>query len=358
MLAVENLHKSFKNLAIGNISFEVQRGDYFVILGPSAAGKSVLLEVMAGLIKADKGSILLDGDDITAMAIHLRNFAMVFQSSTLFPHLSVYDNIAYPLRWRKLNKSNIRSEVDRLSSEFEIKHLLSRRCNTLSGGESQRVSLVRALAAEPKCLLLDEPLSSLDVKSRSQIRNILHKIAAMKLMPIIHVTHDYIEAASLATHIAVMENGRIVQSGTAADIFQHPRSEFIAKFVGIKNFYKGRLSFPCGTEGKEKIFSAGGQNFVVLTESKSAHGSLLVRSEDITIAETPSQTSARNSFLGPVREITRCGPGYEVIIDIGKDGPLEIAATVTDKSVAGIGLEVGKNAWVSFKASAVRFVED
>jgi molybdopterin-binding protein len=317
-----------------------------------------LLEVIAGVTKADKGRILLDGEDITETAIHLRNSAMVFQSSTLFPHLSVYDNIAYPLSCRKLKRSKIKSEVARLSNEFEIKHLLSRRSDTLSGGESQRVSLVRTLAAEPKCLLLDEPLSSLDVKSRSQIRSTLHKIAAMKLMPIVHVTHDYIEAASLATHIAVMENGRIVQSGTAADIFQHPRSEFIAKFVGIKNFYRGKLSLSSGTEDKGKIFSTDGQDFIVLTESKSPDGSLLVRSEDITIADTPSQTSARNCFSGFVREVTRCGLGYEVIVDIGKDASLEIAATVTDKSVAKLGLEVDKNVWVSFKASAVKFIED
>ena len=121
MLAVKNLRKSFKDLSIDDISFEVQRGDYFVILGPSAAGKSVLLEALAGIIKADKGSILLDGDDITARAIYLRKCTMVFQNSTLFPHLSVYDNIAYPLRCRKLNKSNIRSKVYRLSNKFEIK---------------------------------------------------------------------------------------------------------------------------------------------------------------------------------------------------------------------------------------------
>ena len=236
MLSVRQISKSLPDFEIKDVSFEVRDGEYFVLLGASGVGKSIMLETIAGHIRPDAGQILLDGKDITRENIQKRRIGIVFQNSALFPHITVYDNIAYPLRCRKLNNRQTRKQVAGLAEDFAVGHLLKRRTQTLSGGESQRVSLARAVAGEPRCLLLDEPISSLDAKSRPEIRALLRKINAQG-QAMVHVTHDYTEAVSLGTHIAVMEGGRIAQAGTVEEVFQRPKSQFIALFVGIRNFF-------------------------------------------------------------------------------------------------------------------------
>jgi molybdopterin-binding protein len=372
LLSVERISKSFGSPVIKDVSFEVQPGQYFVLLGASGVGKSVLLETIAGLNRPDAGRIFLDGKDITNEKMQKRKISLVFQNSTLFPHITVYDNIAYPLRCRKLKDSEIRERVGELAEDFAVAALLARNPRTLSGGESQRVSLARAVASEPRCLLLDEPISSLDVKSRPQMRALLRKINA-KGQAIVHVTHDYTEAVSLGTHIAVMEGGRIAQVGTVEEIFQHPKSEFIARFVGIRNFFKGQLEepddghanlrrfSPAPTQpspqepgGPERHLSRCGLDFSVLTDSPGGFGFVCVRSEDVTICNSVSRTSARNNFEGTIADIVPAGVGVEVIVDIG----VEVAALITAESVKALELRCGKKVWVSFKASAIKYVEE
>ena len=367
MLSVERISKSFGSPVIKDVSFEVQPGQYFVLLGASGVGKSVLLETIAGLNRPDTGRISLDGKDITNEKMQKRKIALVFQNSTLFPHMTVYDNIAYPLRCREnndqLTQRQIRQRVAELAEDFAVTHLLAAKPQTLSGGESQRVSLARAVASEPRCLLLDEPLSSLDAKSRSQMRALLRKINTRNRMQIVHVTHDYTEAVSLATHVAVMEAGTIVQVGTVEQIFQRPKSEFIARFVGIRNFFKGRLQEPQGHGTDTRRFTSGSPSkegrifdlsLSVLTGSPGGPGFVCVRSEDVTIGDTASRTSARNNFEGTIVDVIPAGVGVEVIVDIG----VEIAALVSAESVKALELGCGKKVWVSFKASAVKYVEE
>ncbi len=362
MLSVREICKNLTPFAIKNVSFEVSGSQYFVLLGRTGVGKSVLLETIAGLIRPDAGRIFLDGKDITNEKMQKRKIALVFQNSTLFPHMTVYDNIAYPLRCRS-PKFQIRQRVAELAEDFAVRHLLAAKPQTLSGGESQRVSLARAVASEPRCLLLDEPLSSLDTKSRSQMRALLRKINTRNRMQIVHVTHDYTEAVSLATHVAVMEGGTIAQAGTVEQIFQRPKSEFIARFVGIRNFFKGRLQEPQGQGTDTRWFTSGSPSkegrifdlsLSVLTDSSGGPGFVCVRSEDVTIGDTASRTSARNNFEGTIVDIIPAGVGVEVIVDIG----VEIAALVTAESVKALGLGCGKKVWVSFKASAVKYVEE
>lgn len=352
MLSVRRISKTLGALAIKDVSFEVQPGQYFVLLGASGVGKSVLLETIAGLIRPDGGRVFLDGKDVTNEKIQKRKIALVFQNSALFPNMTVYDNIAYPLRCKKLRNSQIHERVGELAEDFAVGHLLKRNPRTLSGGESQRVSLARVVASEPRCLLLDEPISSLDVKSRPQMRSLLRKINAKGQM-IIHVTHDYTEAVSLGTHIAVMEDGRIAQAGTTEKIFQHPKSEFIARFVGIRNFFKGQLE-DSGDQASTKQFRTNGLSFSVLTDGSGGCGFVCVRSEDVTIGNTVSRTSARNNLEGVIVDIIPAGAGVEVIVDIG----LEIAALITAESVKILQLHCGKKVWVSFKASAVKYIEE
>ena len=355
MLSVRQISKSLGDLVIKDVSFEVRPGQYFVLLGASGVGKSVLLETIAGLIRPDAGGVFLDGKDITGERIQNRKIALVFQNSTLFPHMIVYDNIAYPLRCRKVKNSQIRERVGKLAEDFAVGGLLKRSPETLSGGESQRVSLARAVASEPQCLLLDEPISSLDVKIRPQIRAVLRKINAQG-QTIVHVTHDYTEAASLGTHIAVMEHGTIAQAGTVEEIFQHPKSEFVARFVGIRNFFKGQLRNSGWPRPAARQFKTNGFSFSVLTDSSSGSGHIMVRSEDVTIGNAASQTSARNNFEGTIVDIVPAGGGAEVIVDIGAEVVMEIAALITTESVKSLELCCEKKVWVNFKASAVKYV--
>jgi len=356
MLSVKGLNKTLGELSLTDVSFEVERGQYFVLLGASGVGKTVLLETIAGLQQTDSGQILLGGNDITNARIQRRKTALVFQQSTLFGHMTVFDNVAYPLHTKNLGKSQIRRRVDELAEDFGIDNLLKRRPATLSGGETQRVSLARAIAARPECLLLDEPLSSLDVKARPAMRNLLRNITAELNIPIVHVTHDYVEAASLGSNIAVLEDGTIAQSGTAAEVFQRPKSEFVARFVGIRNFFKGRLN-PSQDSHVANSFTTAGLHFWVLAHGRSGPGFLLVRSEDVIISNQTGVSSARNNFTGKVVEIIPAVAGVEVIVDIGLAGPLEIAALVTAESVESLKLDVGRKVSVSFKASAAKFVE-
>jgi len=353
MLSVRNISTDLTPFAIKDVSFEVSAEQYFVLLGRTGVGKSLLLETIVGLIRPDSGRIFLDGKDITNEKMQKRKIALVFQNSTLFPHMTVYDNIAYPLRCRN-GKTKIGQRVAELAEDFEVRHLLSAKPQTLSGGESQRVSLARAVASEPRCLLLDEPLSSLDAKSRSQMRSILRKINAQGRMQIVHVTHDYTEAVSLATHVAVMEAGTIKQTGTVEQIFQHPKSEFVARFVGIRNFFKGRLQEPHAHGTNTRWFTSGSLGFSVLTDSPGGPGFVCVRSEDVTISNKASPTSARNNFEGTIVDVVPAGIGIEVIVDIG----VEIAALVTAESVKSLELGYGKKVWIGFKASAVKYVEE
>ncbi len=386
MLSIRNITKSFGSFAVfRSVSFEVGQGQYFVLLGASGVGKSVLLETIAGLIWPDAGRIFLDGRDVTNEKIQRRKFGLVFQNSALFPHMTVYDNIAYPLRCKGLKNSQIQERVDQIAEDFAVTGFLKRRVQTLSGGQSQRISLARVVVREPQCLLLDEPISSLDAKSRPQIRALLRKINRQG-QTIVHVTHDYTEAVSLGTHIAVMDAGRIAQAGTVEEVFQRPKSEFIARFVGIRNFFKGQLSTGRLTAEKPaewhghpgrvftpqdalrrgfkhvphlRQFVTDGLGLSVMTDSAAGIGFVIVRSEDVTIcsAAMNAHTSARNNFEGTIVDIIPAATGIEVMIDVGAGKPVEVAAMISAESVKALELHCGKRVWISFKASAARYVE-
>lgn len=368
LLTVRNISKAFSGFEIKDVSFDVQQGWYFVLLGASGVGKSLLLEIIAGLTSPDAGQIFLNGKDITNEKIQKRKIGLVFQHNTLFPHMTVYDNIAYPLH-SGYTKYHISKRVAQLAEDFGVTDLLNRKSQTLSGGESQRVSLARTVASEPDCLLLDEPICSLDATSRPQIRALLRRINANG-QTVIHVTHDYTEAVSLGTHIAVMERGIIAQTGKVEDIFQHPKSEFIARFIGIRNFFKGHLEKPHHQSGL-KQFRTGSLDFSILTDRPAGDGFVCIRSEDVTIRNLDSMakpTSARNNFEGTIVDIVRAGPGIEVIVDINTDkskltnktnsAPLEVAALISNESVKTLNLHCGKKVILSFKASAVKYVEE
>jgi len=351
MLLVEGISKRLGKFALCEVSFNVADGDYFVLLGASGVGKTVLLELLAGIKTPDAGRILWDGEDITHAKIQERGFGLVYQDQALFPHLTVRGNIAYGLRAHGMAGTEVNKRIRALADEIGVGALLDRKPGTLSGGEAQRVALARALAIGPGCLLLDEPIASLDTQARGQMRALLRGLHR-RGHSIIHVTHDYEEAISLATRVGVVERGTVVQTGTPEDVFHHPASEFVARFIGIRNVYRGRL-LPVESGGTPK-FTAGKCTFAVLTDASPGPGSVIVRSEDITVSLSRSNTSAQNTFHGIVTDIARARLGVEVTVDIG----VETAAWITDESVRHLQLHVGGEVWISFKASAARFIEE
>jgi molybdopterin-binding protein len=348
MLVLRNISKQFDDFYLKEISFSVAQGDYFILLGESGAGKSMILETIAGLVVPDSGTIFLNGKDITKEKIQNRKIGLVFQDHAIFPHLTVAENIAYSLHGNDLTRHEKNGKVKAIANELGIGELLKRKPETLSGGELQRVALGRSLIQQPAVLLLDEPLSSLDTRLKSELRRLLRTIHR-KGQTILHVTHDYEEALSLATGIAVINQGMIIQSGSPSEVFQYPKSEFIARFIGVRNFFAARLV----TENQVK-FACTNENIRVriVTGMTDGEGFIIIRGEDIVLSAASSEASDANNFTGTVAEIVPHAGGVEVTIDAG----LELHAIISWESLADLGLEPGTSCRVHFKASAVRFV--
>ncbi|MDD6050856.1 MAG: ABC transporter ATP-binding protein [Clostridiales bacterium] len=233
-------HKDF--YAVKDIELDIQPGSFITLLGPSGCGKTTTLRMIAGFESPDEGEIYLGGEPINALTPNKRDTAMVFQSYALFPHMNVFDNVAYGLKLRKVPKAIIREKVMNILSLVKLDGMELRMTNQLSGGQQQRVALARALVVEPGVLLFDEPLSNLDAKLRVEMRTEIRRIQQALGITAIYVTHDQSEAMSLSDQIILMKNGVIAQTGTPMDIYYHPNSEFVADFIGECNFLKGKVA--------------------------------------------------------------------------------------------------------------------
>lgn len=236
MLEVKHIHRRLGDFYLQDINIHVGEGEYFVLSGPSGAGKTVLFEIIAGIVDPGSGNVILDGKDITCEKIQHRDIGLVFQDGAVFPHLKVRENIAFALKHKGFDRARISAEVGRIAGELSITHLLDRRPSTLSGGELQRVAIARTLVLNPKCLLLDEPLSSLDIQLKEDIRSLLRNLNR-KGLTILHITHEFNEAFALAGRIAVMDHGQVVQIGTPQEIYGQPATPFVASFAGRRNFF-------------------------------------------------------------------------------------------------------------------------
>lgn len=355
MLEIKNLTVKAGNFVLNNISFDIEKGDYFVLLGVSGSGKTMLIETIAGIRKPVAGSILLNKKDITEEKIKNRKFGLVYQNNTLFPHLNVYDNIAYSLKGKNLNAKQIKAKVMLMAEETEVTGLLKNHVSELSGGEIQRVSLARTLAAEPDFMLLDEPLSALDIEIRKELINLLKKING-KGRTIIHITHDYEEAIALANKIAVIEKGTIVQQGTPEEVFRYPKSNFVAMLGGVRNFYKGSLivNKSIDEQSELRVFKIKEVEFVLKSNEKdNTEGYITIDPEQITISDKKPESSAINNFKGIIIAINNERYGCEVCIDIG----IDIYVLITKMSVERLKLSENKEVWISFKASVPRFIK-
>ena len=237
-LEVKNLAKSYdgKNNVLKDISFSVKNGDFVSILGPSGCGKTTTLRIIAGLIDKTSGEINIDGTDISTVPVYKRNFGMVFQSFALFPHMTVFNNVAFGLKMRKLSKNEIKDRVDAMLELTGLTDFANQFPDNLSGGQQQRVSLARALVINPQLLLMDEPLSNLDAKLRLKMREEIRNLQQKMKMTVLFVTHDQQECFAISDKVLVMKEGRIEQYDTPQNIFHHPRTKYVAQFIGYENF--------------------------------------------------------------------------------------------------------------------------
>jgi spermidine/putrescine transport system ATP-binding protein len=239
-LSVLNIDKNFADIkALVDVSLNVREGEFFTLLGPSGCGKTTLLRIIAGLELPDNGQVLIGGRDITSLPATKRQVNTVFQSYALFPHLSIFENVAFGLRSRKFPQNEVQSRVDRRLEMLGLQEMADRYPHQLSGGQQQRVALARALVNEPDVLLLDEPMSALDARLRAQVQVELRRLQRKLGQTFILVTHDQAEALVVSDRIAVMNQGEIIQFGTPKEVYEQPKTRFVAEFLGAANLIWG-----------------------------------------------------------------------------------------------------------------------
>ena len=345
MIEIKDLNVKLGDFLLKDTTFDVQDGEYFVLLGPTGSGKTVLLESIAGLNPIRSGQIRINGRDVTHLNLEKRNIGFAFQDYTLYRHLSVRDNISFGLQWRRKTRREIEDAIDRVVKLLDITHLLKRRPWSLSGGESQKIALARALAIKPDLLLLDEPLSAVDPEMREATERELKEIHNRLRLTTIHVTHDFEEAITLGDRIAVIGEGRIIQIGTPEQIFRHPTSEFVARFVMTRNIFEGEVSD--NSEG-QSVFSVDGTKLAVVTTLRGKlHAS--IRPEDILISREPPHSSTFNSLQGTITRIADRGSVTYLTVNV----PPEFICLILHRSLAEIGLEEKQKVFITLKASAV-----
>jgi len=328
IITIDNVSKSFgPHQALRNITLEIERGSFTTLLGPSGCGKTTLMRLIAGFYEPDAGSLYIDGARINGMPAFKRNTPLVFQDYALFPHISVFDNIAYGLKLKKLSRPDIQAKVASMLDMFGLKGLEARYPKQLSGGQQQRVAFARALVTGQNVLLMDEPLSNLDAKMRVEVRNELRELQQRTGITALFVTHDQEEALSMSDRIAVFDKGRIAQVGTPWDIYFKPRSKYVADFVGTANFIDGQV---VGAEGSELLVQCREYVFRIVKNTAAAavgdQVTLVIRPECVTIVPATGDQMAgnsswkgeiaRSSFLGhTIRYWVTCGSQQWIVDD-------------------------------------------
>jgi len=344
MIRVENISKNLGEFFLRDVTLEVNDGEYFMILGPTGAGKTILLETIAGIYPPDKGKVFLDGRDITNIPPKSRNINVVYQDYMLFPHLTVAQNIGFGLRSKKIPKEEVERKINESADLLGVSHLLHRYPGTLSGGEQQRIAIARAMVMEPKALLLDEPLSALDTQTAERLRQELSKIHLATKTTMIHVTHSFEEAFLLGDRMAVMDKGGIIQVGEPNEVFRKPGCKFVADFLGVGNLFKGESTI----DRDVSYIDIDGVSFVSTT-LKSGDVYVSIRPEDILVSKQRIESSARNSFQGRIESIVDEGTIVKLIVNIG----IPFVAVITKQSLDDMGLRNGGSVYITFKASTV-----
>jgi len=318
MIELVNVTKRYGPIvANDHINLKIRRGELLTLLGPSGCGKTTALRCITGYITLDEGRVFIDGKDVTDLPTHKRELGMVFQNFALFPHMTVYENVEFPLRIRNLSKGKRRELVMEALHLIRMEGYEDHYPRQLSGGQQQRVGLARALVYHPKVLLLDEPLSNLDAKLREEMRFEIKELQRRLGITAVYVTHDQAEALALSDRVAVMNEGRIEQVGTPDEIYDRPRSKFVADFIGLSNFIEGAI-VSVG-EGKA-ILSVDDLRLTVPALSEMQPGQTLlafIRPNDINLLPAAAE-GGENVFRGVVSKVTYLGDRIDYRIAVGR----------------------------------------
>ena len=349
-LELKEIKKSFTEgeAVLDNISLEISKGEFITLLGSSGCGKTTTLRIIAGLEQPDAGSVWLDGREVTGLEPNQRDVNTVFQNYALFPHMNVAENIGYGLKLKKVPKSEIRKKVSQMLELVQLEGYEKRKPSELSGGQKQRVAIARALVNNPKVLLLDEPLGALDLQLRRAMQIELKHLQKKLGITFIYITHDQEEAINMSDRIAVMKDGRIEQIGTPDEIYNHPKTSYVATFVGNANILHGVAE---SIQGENAIVKIGNDRVIVKLETSQqdtgdtrakqylAAGekvTLAVRSENILLQETAVIGDTGTDHRDTV-DISVSGGGLDAH---NKNGVSGLQATVTEKNFAGGQLRV------------------
>ncbi len=319
-LSLENIEKRYETTkAVADLSLQIERGEFFGLLGPSGCGKTTTLRMIAGLETPDAGAILFDGREITRLSPERRGFGMVFQNYALFPHLNVFENVAFGLRARRKPKAEVAQKVSEALSLVQLPGYERRAVDALSGGQQQRVAIARAIAIEPALLLFDEPLSNLDVALREETRGELRELVKRLGLTAVYVTHDQDEAFALCDRISVMSEGRVLQTGAPRELYERPAHLEVARFLGRNNLIRAmRLSPAHDANGKFKTLD-GGHTLHLPLQAASAPAplnkpvTLAIRPEHIRLAT--EATNGDNTLRAVVKEINFAGATTTVKLD-------------------------------------------
>jgi putative spermidine/putrescine transport system ATP-binding protein len=351
-LALQGLGKRYGTFtAVDDVSLKVERGQFLTLLGPSGSGKTTILMCIAGFVEPTDGAVLLDGRDITALPPERRDFGMVFQGYALFPHMTVAENVAFPLRVRRMGAAEREAKVRAALDLVQLERFAERRPSQLSGGQQQRVALARALVFDPALLLLDEPLSALDKKLRAELQEELKALHRRVGRTFVNVTHDQEEALSLSDRVAILNHGKLVQEGAPAALYEQPHTRFVADFLGKSNFLHGVVR-----ESDRGGFAveAGGTRLVQAlppNASRPAPGTpalLSLRPEKIALLGADG--GADNVVEGRIATWSYIGTGFALLVQVPGLGPLRVALPAWNAPIApaeGLPLRLGWSAAAS-----------
>ncbi|KNF07919.1 molybdate ABC transporter ATP-binding protein ModC [Gottschalkia purinilytica] len=336
MLKLENVNKKFGTFELKNITLEVKDGEYFVILGPTGTGKTIILETIAGMYSPDSGYLYINNIIANNIPPEDRNIGFVYQDYMLFPHLSVKENILFGLNSKKFSKSYKDRFLNEICDILNIKYLLERSISTLSGGEQQRIAFARAIAINPKILLLDEPMSALDPNTKESFMRELKSIHKTLKTTTIHITHDFNEAMYLADRIGIMFEGQLLQVGTPEEIFYNPKSLLVAKFIGAENI------FSCYIQNNIAYLENDIQ--IKIIHKEDGYNTHICLPSDKVKISNKKIYGKENTFMGYVKEIIPKNHCNKLIVDIG----INISIICMRHTTENLSLTINSKVWIQF----------